>query len=127
MTISATAIKLKKQSRILAISFNDGSNFELSFEYLRVYSPSAEVRGHGEGQEVLQWGKKDVNVDSIKPVGHYAIQIVFDDGHDTGLFSWEYLHDIGKHHEANWATYLQRLNDASKSRDPELQIIKLGN
>lgn len=125
MDISATAIKLKKQSRVLAISFNDGSSFELSFEYLRVHSPSAEVRGHGEGQEVLQWGKKDVGVNSINPVGHYAIQIVFDDGHETGLFSWDYLYDIGINYEANWERYLQRLNAENRPRDPDLQIIKL--
>lgn len=127
MSITATAIKLKKQSRLLAISFNDNSSFELSFEYLRVFSPSAEVRGHGEGQEVLQWGKKNVGVTTIKPIGHYAIQIVFDDGHDTGLFSWDYLHELGHNYDTNWADYLQRLHEQNRPRDPDLQIIRLGD
>ena len=111
-------INLHQQSRILDISFDDGSRFSLPCEYLRVFSPSAEVRGHGPGQEVLQVGKRDVNVSAIEPVGMYAVKLAFTDGHDTGIYSWEYLHDLGVKHATNWKSYLARLAAAGKSRDP---------
>ena len=113
-----TEITLHKQSRVLDIAFDDGSRFELPCEYLRVYSPSAEVRGHGPGQEVLQTGKKEVGIEAIEPVGVYALKLVFSDGHDTGIYSWEYLHELGAKRESNWRTYLACLAQAGKSREP---------
>jgi DUF971 family protein len=113
-----TEINLHQASRVLDISFEDGRSFSLPVEYLRVYSPSAEVRGHGPGQEVLQAGKREVNISAIDPVGMYAVKFVFTDGHDTGIYSWEYLYDLGMKHDANWTTYLARLKAAGKSRDP---------
>jgi DUF971 family protein len=109
-------IHLHKKSRFLEISFDDGSEFELSCEYLRVYSPSAEVAGHGPGQEVLQIGKEDVNIDSIEPVGNYAIGIFFDDGHSTGIYSWDHLYHLGKNQEEMWANYLKRLSESGYQR-----------
>jgi DUF971 family protein len=102
-------IKLRTRSRILEVSFDDGSRFELPFEYLRVYSPSADVRGHGPGQETLQLGKHEVGIRNIEPVGHYAVKLVFDDGHDSGLYTWEYLHELGTTHEEKWRHYLERV------------------
>ena len=113
-----TDIKLHQQSRVLEISFDDGSVFNRTSEYLRVFSPSAEVRGHGPGQAVLQLGKEDVNISTIEPVGRYAVRLGFDDGHDTGLYSWEVLYDLGLNYEAYWADYLQRLRDAGHVRKP---------
>ena len=104
-----TEIKLRSRSRVLDVSFDDGTRFELPFEYLRVYSPSAEVRGHGPGEEALQLGKHEVGVRSVDPVGNYAVRIVFDDGHDTGLYTWGYLHELGRTHAENWQRYLDRL------------------
>ena len=111
-----TEIKLRKQSKRLLISFDDGETFDFSFEFLRVHSPSAEVRGHGAGQETLQVGKEDVGITRIEPVGHYAIKLVFDDGHDTGLYSWTYLHELGRDMDAKWSAYLDRLKDAGYAR-----------
>jgi DUF971 family protein len=111
-----TDIRLHQLSRKLEISFDDGSRFSLPCEYLRVYSPSAEVRGHGPGQEVLQTGKEDVNVVGIEPVGQYAIKLTFSDGHDTGLYSWDYLHDLGINQQALWQSYLDRLATAGIAR-----------
>ena len=102
-------IKLRTRSRVLEVAFDDGSRFELPFEYLRVYSPSAEVRGHGPGQETLQLGKHEVGVRSVDPVGHYALRIAFDDGHDSGLYSWDYLHELGRTQVEKWQLYLDRL------------------
>ena len=110
-------IKLHKQSRELEIAFANGSRYRLSYEFLRAHSPSAEVRGHGPGQEVLQTGKQDVNVLGVEPVGSYAIKIEFDDGHDSGLYTWEYLQHLGKHEDALWQEYLHRLEAAGKSRE----------
>jgi DUF971 family protein len=104
-----TEIKLRSRSRVLDVAFDDGTRFELPFEYLRVYSPSAEVRGHGPGEETLQLGKHEVGVRSVDPVGNYAVHIVFDDGHDTGLYTWGYLHELGRMHAENWQRYLDRL------------------
>lgn len=105
------AIKLRTQSKLLTISFDDGSHFDLPFEYLRVYSPSAEVRGHGPGQETLQLGKHNVNIKAAEPTGHYAVRLVFDDGHDTGLYTWDYLYQLGREHDQKWRQYLDRLRD----------------
>jgi DUF971 family protein len=107
--ISATEIKLRRRSRVLEVSFADGSRFELPFEYLRVHSPSAEVRGHGVGEGVLVVGKQDVMVTAVEPIGQYAVRLMFDDGHDTGLFTWKYLHELGSQRELNWAEYLARV------------------
>ena len=111
-----TDIRLHQASRKLDIRFDDGAQFTLPCEYLRVYSPSAEVRGHGAGQEVLQVGKEDVNITGIEPVGLYAIKLTFSDGHDTGLYSWDYLYDLGINQEVLWQTYLERLAVAGVPR-----------
>ncbi|MCY4421344.1 MAG: DUF971 domain-containing protein [Gammaproteobacteria bacterium] len=111
-----TEIQLHQKSRILEIAFNDGKHFKLSCEYLRVHSPSAEVAGHGPGQEVLQLGKEDVGINAIEQVGNYAVQLVFDDNHDTGIFSWEYLYELGIHQEQKWQRYLERLKEAGYQR-----------
>jgi DUF971 family protein len=113
-----TEITLHQQSRVLDIGFDDGRKFALPLEYLRVHSPSAEVRGHGPGQEVLQTGKRDVGVNAIEPVGVYAVKLVFSDGHDTGIYSWDYLYELGAKQASNWKAYLIRLQQAGKSRDP---------
>jgi DUF971 family protein len=113
-----TDIKLHKKSRVLEISFQDGAHFNLPCEYLRVYSPSAEVRGHGPGQEVLQVGKENVNIDNIEPVGNYAVVLHFDDGHNTGIYSWDTLYELGANQERYWETYLKRLKDAGHERKP---------
>lgn len=111
-----TDIKLHQMSRRLEIAFDNGMHFVLPCEYLRVYSPSAEVRGHGPGQEVLQTGKEDVNIVGIEPVGHYAVKLTFSDGHDTGLYSWDYLFDLCMRHEQLWQQYLDRLATAGIQR-----------
>ena len=111
-------IKLHQKSRVLEISFDDGKSYRLPCEYLRVYSPSAEVRGHGRGQEVLQEGKKEVEIAAIEPVGNYAVKLVFSDGHDTGLYSWDYLYDLGENQEKLWARYLERILATGVSREP---------
>lgn len=110
-------IQLHARSHQLEIRFDDGASFSLSCEYLRVYSPSAEVRGHGVGQEVLQTGKKNVAITALEPVGHYALKIVFDDGHDSGLYTWDYLYDLGVKHDQYWQDYLNRLAAAGASRE----------
>lgn len=111
-----TDIQLHQQSRILEIAYSDGSHFELPCEFLRVYSPSAEVRGHGPGQEVLQVGKEDVNIAEIEPVGNYAVKLVFSDGHDTGIYDWDYLYKLGTDQERMWQDYLDRLKEAGHER-----------
>ena len=105
----ATELRLRTTSRVLAVTFDSGEIFELPFEYLRVHSPSAEVKGHGPGQEVLVTGKAGVGVRAIEPVGQYAVKLVFDDGHDTGLFTWKYLFELGRDYAANWARYQARV------------------
>ena len=112
-----TEIKLHQKSQVLEISFADGKTFRLPSEFLRVHSPSAEVRGHGPGQEVLQAGKKDVQILAIEPVGHYAVRPKFSDGHDTGIYSWDYLYHLGADAGALWQRYEQRLADAGVDRD----------
>lgn len=114
-----TDIRLKQSSRILELSFEDGSHYRLPCEYLRVYSPSAEVQGHGPGQEVLQVGKERVNIDAIEPVGAYAVTFRFDDGHDTGIYSWKYLYQLAVDRDRNWRRYLQALADAGHVRTPQ--------
>ena len=114
-----TEIKLHRASRVLELTFADGQVFKLSCEFLRVHSPSAEVRGHGPGQEVLQVGKRDVGIDAIEPVGSYAVKLVFSDGHDTGLYTWSYLHELGRNHDALWRAYLDRMRQARASRDAD--------
>ncbi|WP_338845364.1 DUF971 domain-containing protein [Massilia sp. W12] len=112
-----TEITVHTVSRTLEIAFEDGAHFHLPFEYLRVYSPSAEVRGHNPEQAVLQTGKRDVLIEKLAPVGHYALQIFFSDGHDSGLFSWNYLHEMGEKQAAWWEAYLQKLDAAGHGRE----------
>ena len=126
--MTPTDIKLRTRSRVLEIAFDDGSRFELPFEYLRVYSPSAEVRGHGPGQETLQLGKHEVGIRSVEPVGNYAVKLVFDDGHDSGLYTWEWLHELGTTRAEKWQQYLDRLEAAGASRDaidPHVQVVNI--
>ena len=111
-----TDIRLLRASRLLEVVFDDGTCFKLPCEYLRVYSPSAEVRGHGPGQEVLVYGKEDVNINGVEPVGNYAVKLVFDDGHDSGLYSWDIFYDLGENQEQYWADYLARLKEAGYQR-----------
>ena len=115
-SVKPTEINFHQKSPVLEISFDDGSTFQLPSEYLRVYSPSAEVQGHGPGQEVLQIGKQDINITKIEPVGHYAIQLFFDDNHDTGIYSWDTLYNLGKNYDTLWPEYLQKLKDAGHNR-----------
>lgn len=118
-TPKPSEIKLHKQSKLLEIAFDDGRRFKLPFEYLRVFSPSAEVRGHGPGQEVLQVGKKYVDITNIEPVGQYAVCLFFDDGHNTGIYSWDYFYDLGVNQERYWQAYLARMEAAGASREPK--------
>ena len=113
-----TDIKLHQKSRVLEIAFDDGKRFRLPYEFLRVYSPSAEVRGHGPGQEVLQTGKKDIEITRAEPVGSYAIQLLFSDGHETGIYSWDLLYQFGEQQESMWRHYLERIEKAGASREP---------
>jgi DUF971 family protein len=122
-----TEIKLHQASRLLEVAFADGQIFTYTCEFLRVYSPSAEVRGHGPGQEVLQVGKKDVQIMAIEPVGTYAVKLVFSDGHDTGLYSWDYLYEIGRDQDALWQRYLQRLRAEGASREPVVVAQRSGS
>ena len=111
-----TEIKLHQQSRVMEVAFDDGRTFRLPYEYLRVFSPSAEVRGHGPGQEVLQAGKKEIEIRLVEPVGSYAIQPTFSDGHATGIYSWEYLYQLGIEQDSRWAAYLKQMEASGKSR-----------
>ncbi|HEX8739509.1 MAG TPA: DUF971 domain-containing protein [Casimicrobiaceae bacterium] len=112
-----TEIKLHQASRVLEITFDDGKSFRFPYEFLRVYSPSAEVRGHGPGQEVLQAGKRDVTIANVEPVGHYALRPRFSDGHDSGIYSWDYLYALGEEQDALWQRYLDRMAQAGASRE----------
>jgi DUF971 family protein len=118
-SVRPTDIKLHQKSHVLEIAFDDGSHFKLPCEFLRVYSPSAEVRGHGPGQEVLQLGKENVNITQIEPVGSYAICLHFDDGHSTGIYSWDLLRSLGENQEQLWQQYLKRLEQAGHQRKPQ--------
>ena len=113
-----TEIRLNSEESTMSIAFSDGRDFEFSYEFLRVYSPSAEVRGHTEADAVLQTGKKHVRVQAVDPVGHYAVRIDFDDGHNTGLYSFEWLYELGENHEELWTDYLARLDQVGASREP---------
>ncbi len=117
-----TEIKLHQQSRVMEVAFNDDTRFTMPFEYLRVFSPSAEVRGHGPGQEVLQVGKKNIEIKNIEPVGQYAVVLVFSDGHDSGIYSWDYLYDLGAKQEFYWNSYLRRMDEAGASREPKTVV-----
>jgi DUF971 family protein len=120
-----SAIKLHKQSRLLELQYGNEQRYKLSCEMLRVYSPSAEVLGHGPGQGVLQTGKKNVSIREIKAVGNYALQLCFDDGHDTGIYSWDYLRDLCEHQDARWDEYLRRLQEAGAGRDPDVEVVRI--
>ena len=123
-----TEVKLRKRSNTLELIYSDGNYLEFPSEFLRVHSPSAEVRGHGKGQEVLQAGKRNVRLKSIAPVGNYALKLEFDDGHNSGIFSWDYLMSLGRDKKTLWDDYLLKLEKAGKSRDPtpsDLQIIEI--
>ena len=109
----------------LRLEYADDKQYQLPAEYLRVFSPSAEVRGHGKGQEVLQFGKRNVVIASIQKAGNYAIQITFSDGHNSGIFAWDYLYELAKNYTDYWIAYLGRLHVASQSRDPDVQVVKL--
>ena len=113
-----TNIHLRKKSRVLELDYANGTRRQLDFEYLRVFSPSAEVRGHGGGEGYLQTGKKNVEIHSLEPIGNYALKIHFSDGHDSGLYSWEFLWDLAENHERYWQRYLERLETAGASREP---------
>ena len=122
MSPELAKVRLRQASRLITLEYQDGTSFDLPFEYLRVYSTSAEVKGHGPGQGVLQTGKENVQVLSIEPIGYYAARLIFDDGHDTGLYTWEYLYELGMHQAEKWQDYLDRLEAAGKDRiDPETQ------
>lgn len=112
-----TALTVHQASRVLEVAFSDGASFRIPFELMRVYSPSAEVQGHGPGQEVLQTGKRNVVVEDLQPVGHYAVQPRFSDGHDTGIYSWDYLYRLGAEQAELWQRYEQRLREAGVDRD----------
>jgi DUF971 family protein len=112
-----TDIRLHQQSRLLELVYDSGERFELSYEYLRVFTPSAEARGHGPGQETLQTGKRNVAIERIEPVGTYALRLVFDDGHDSGLYSWDLLYNLGKHRDELWQEYLKQIETHGLSRD----------
>ena len=112
-----TARTVHQQSRLLEVAFHDGAHFRIPFELMRVYSPSAEVQGHGPGQEVLQTGKREVGIEALEPVGHYAVQPTFSDGHSSGIFSWDYLYRLGAEQDALWRRYEERLAAAGISRD----------
>ena len=118
-----TEIKLHQKSRVLEIAFADGMHFKLPYEFLRVYSPSAAVTGHGPGQEVLQIGKKNIEITQLEPVGTYAVQPVFSDGHDTGLYSWDYIYSLGMNQDDMWQHYLRRMEEAGASREPVLGAV----
>ncbi|GAA4648462.1 DUF971 domain-containing protein [Kistimonas scapharcae] len=117
-------IRLRRKSGILELGYASGMKHELPAEFLRVYSPSAAVRGHGAGQEVLQTGKKHVQLTGVEAIGNYAIKLIFDDGHDSGIYTWEYLYNLGAHYESYWQDYLERLHQAGASRDPDLGVVK---
>ena len=120
-----TAIELHKKSRKLELRYSNSETLVLDAEYLRVYSPSAEVRGHHPSQAVLQHGKQGVGIKTISPIGNYAIQIGFDDDHNTGIYSWDYLYQLGKEHDKLWAEYLEKIEKQGLYRDPDIQVVNL--
>jgi DUF971 family protein len=122
--MTPTKVKHHKAEGSLELAYASDAGFTLSGEYLRVHSPSAEVRGHGPGQEILQHGKKGVRIASVEPVGNYALLLHFDDGHNTGIYSWGYLRELGDNYEQYWQNYLDKLNQAGQSRDLEVQVVR---
>ena len=120
--VNPTSVTVHQASRVLEVGFDDGRSFRIPFELMRVYSPSAEVQGHGPGQEVLQTGKRDVLITDIIPVGHYAVQPRFSDGHESGIFTWDYLYELGSNEAALWAQYEQRLQAAGADRDAPMAV-----
>ena len=118
-------VVLRESKDALTLTYSDGQEYTLPAEYLRVYSPSAEVRGHGEGNETLQFGKRLVTINALEKSGNYALQIVFSDGHDSGIYSWDYLQALAENYDDKWATYLEKLHNAGLSRDIDSQVIKL--
>lgn len=122
-----TGIELHQATKVLDLVYSETERFALSCEYLRVYSPSAEVRGHGPGQEVLQTGKINVTINAIQPVGNYALQLVFSDGHDSGIYSWDYLYQLCQQQQSWWQNYLDELSKAGATRDPSVQVVRIGN
>ena len=118
-------VVLRESKDALMLTYSDGQEYTLPAEYLRVYSPSAEVRGHGEGNETLQFGKRLVTINALEKAGNYALQIVFSDGHDSGIYSWDYLQALAENYEDRWATYLEKIHSAGLSRDIDSQVIKL--
>ena len=120
-------IELHQRTKTLELIYSDTERYQLSCEFLRVYSPSAEVKGHGPGEEVLQTGKINVTINAINPVGNYALLFVFSDGHDTGIYSWAYLYQLATNQEAMWQDYLDRLSKEGGNRDPEIQVVRIGN
>jgi DUF971 family protein len=121
-TPTPQSVTAHSQSRVLEVVFSDGAQFRIPFELMRIYSPSAEVQGHGPGQEVLQTGKRDVDLTALEPIGNYAVQPAFSDGHDTGIFSWDYLYFLGAQQEQLWAEYERRLKEAGVSRDAAMPV-----
>jgi DUF971 family protein len=119
-TPTPVALTVHGQSRVLEVAFSDGAGFRIPFELMRIYSPSAEVQGHGPGQEVLQTGKRNVELESLEPVGNYAVQPTFSDGHSSGIFSWDYLYFLGAQQQQLWADYERRLAQAGVARDAEM-------
>lgn len=124
--LTPSKVTLHRQSQVLELHYGE-QQFALSAEFLRVHSPSAEVRGHGRGQEVLQYGKLGVSINAVEPQGNYGVRLVFDDGHGTGIYTWDYLHDLGENHAQYWQVYLDRLQQAGKPRDPTESVVKLIN
>ena len=122
---SPTKIVVRESKDTLLLGFSSGQEFDLPAEYLRVYSPSAEVRGHGKDNETLQFGKRDVKIKSLEKAGNYALQIIFSDGHDSGIYSWEYLQELAENYQEKWGNYLKKLHNAGLSRDREAQVIML--
>lgn len=122
-TEAPSSIRLHRKARVLEVAWADGSRFQLPCEYLRVFSPSAELRGHGLAEPMLIGGKREVNIERVEPVGRYAVRLVFDDGHNTGLYTWDVLHDLGNRQAEHWARYLHRLEDIGMSRDRD--VVKL--
>jgi DUF971 family protein len=130
MSTTPAGIRLRKKAGVLELTYQDGSVYELPAEFLRVFSPSAEVKGHGKGQEVLQTGKRHVRMTDIETIGQYAIRLTFDDGHNSGIYSWDYLHELCTHQQDLWQRYLNRLHEAGASRDalpPDTQVISIVN
>lgn len=117
-------IGMHRQSREVELTYNDGKVWRLTCEYLRVFSPSAEVRGHGVGEAILQTGKINLRAKDVEPVGNYGLKFIFEDGHDSGIYTWEYLRKLCEYQEQNWAEYLQQLNEAGASRDPDVSVVR---